>query len=78
MDDEQISDAPILILCNKIDMPTAYSEDQVRGYFGIQTTGKGKIAMDQLNSRPVEIFMCSVLKKQGYGEGFQWLSQYIS
>jgi len=78
MDDEQIQHAPILILCNKIDCPTAYSEDQVRGFFGVQTTGKGKIALDQLNTRPIEIFMCSVLKKQGYGEGFQWLSQYIN
>merc|ERR1711953_1402642 len=39
MDDEQIEHAPILILCNKIDCPTAYSEDQVRGFFGVQTTG---------------------------------------
>ena len=78
MEDEQIEHAPILVLCNKIDMPTAYSEDQVRGYFGIQTTGKGKVPLDQLNKRPIEVFMCSVLKKQGYGEGFQWLSQYIS
>ena len=79
MNDEQIADAPILILCNKIDMPTAYSEDQIRSYFGFQTTGKGKVSRDGLGERrPVEIFMCSVLKKQGYGEGFQWLSQYIS
>lgn len=69
----------LLVLCNKIDLPTACNEDQIRGFFGIQTTGKGKVALSDLNgTRPVEIFMCSVLKKQGYGEGFTWLSQYIT
>jgi GTP-binding protein SAR1 len=79
MADEAIADAPILILGNKIDMAMACNEDQCRGFFGIQTTGKGKVPLENLNgNRPVEIFMCSVLKKQGYGEAFTWLSQYIN
>jgi len=77
--DEQLSNCPVLILGNKIDRPGAASEDQIRGYFGLhgQTTGKGKIARSELMGRPLELFMCSVLKRQGYGEGFRWLAQYI-
>ena len=40
--DEQISNAPVLVLGNKIDVPGAASEDEIRVYFGLhgQTTGK--------------------------------------
>uniref|UniRef100_A0A3Q3NGE9 small monomeric GTPase n=1 Tax=Mastacembelus armatus TaxID=205130 RepID=A0A3Q3NGE9_9TELE len=77
--DETISNVPVLILGNKIDRPEAISEDGLRGMFGLHghTTGKGKVSLKELNSRPMEVFMCSVLKRQGYGDGFRWLSQYI-
>nr|CAB3265862.1 GTP-binding protein SAR1b [Phallusia mammillata] len=76
--DEQIANAPVLILGNKIDMPTAVSEDELRSFFRLRSTGKGQVSVDSLGgARPTELFMCSVLKKQGYGEGFRWLSQYI-
>jgi len=80
INDEQISSAPILILGNKIDIPGAASEDEIRHYFGLQslTTGKGTVARSDLAGRPLELFMCSVLKRQGYGEGFRWLAQYIN
>ena len=42
MTDEQVANAPILILGNKIDVPHAASEDEIRTNFGLhgQTTGK--------------------------------------
>jgi GTP-binding protein SAR1 len=78
--DEQIASAPILILGNKIDVPGAASEDEIRHFFGLHslTTGKGTVARTELSTRPLELFMCSVLKRQGYGEGFRWLAQYIN
>ncbi|XP_015903750.1 small COPII coat GTPase SAR1 [Parasteatoda tepidariorum] len=77
--DEQLSNCPVLILGNKIDKPGAASEDEMRAYFNLygQTTGKSKIPRSEIPGRPLELFMCSVLKKQGYGEGFRWLAEYI-
>ncbi|CAO2642926.1 GTP-binding protein SAR1b [Lemmus lemmus] len=79
MTDETIANVPILILGNKIDRPEAISEDRLREMFGLygQTTGKGSVSLKELNARPLEVFMCSVLKRQGYGEGFRWMAQYI-
>ncbi|CAH1996375.1 unnamed protein product [Acanthoscelides obtectus] len=77
--DETLSNCPVLILGNKIDLPGAASEDELRNYYALygQTTGKGKVPRSDLPGRPLELFMCSILKRQGYGEGFRWLAQYI-
>lgn len=77
--DEQLATCPVLILGNKIDLNGATSEDYMRQMFGLYgiTTGKGNISTKDLQGRPIELFMCSVLKKQGYGEGFRWLAQFI-
>ena len=76
---EGLTDVPFLILANKIDVPQAASEEEVRGALGLHnmTTGKGTVAVAG-GVRAIEIFCCSVVKRMGYKEGFQWLSQYIA
>ena len=77
---EDLSKTPFLILGNKIDLPTAVSEEELRYHLGLtQTTGKGKNMQNVMASgiRPIEVYMCSVVRRMGYFEGFQWISQFI-
>ncbi|KAL7671139.1 hypothetical protein ACOME3_006047 [Neoechinorhynchus agilis] len=76
---EDVINCPVLVLGNKIDKPGAAAEYELVHALGVQQsmTGKGKISRQEINGRPLEVFMCSILKKQGYGEGFRWLTQYF-
>ncbi|KAL9265966.1 GTP-binding protein SAR1A-like protein [Drosera capensis] len=79
LSDEALANVPFLILGNKIDIPYAASEDELRYALGLTsfTTGKGKVNLADSNVRPLEVFMCSIVRKMGYGDGFKWVSQYI-
>lgn len=78
LSDEALANVPFLILGNKIDIPYAASEEELRFHLGLAncTTGKGKVNLAGTNVRPLEVFMCSIVRKMGYGDGFKWVSQY--
>ncbi|CAM6112182.1 unnamed protein product [Calypogeia fissa] len=76
--DETLAEVPLLVLGNKVDIPYATSEEELKYNLGLSeiATGKGKVKLEK-DIRPIEVFMCSVVRKMGYGEGFKWMSRYI-
>eukprot|EP01121_Diplochlamys_sp_Union-15-3_P021677 TRINITY_DN88_c0_g1_i1.p1 TRINITY_DN88_c0_g1~~TRINITY_DN88_c0_g1_i1.p1 ORF type:complete len:192 (-),score=20.66 TRINITY_DN88_c0_g1_i1:81-656(-) len=75
---DDLSHVPFLVLGNKIDVHNAVSEEQLRSALGLsQTFGKTTSASLAKEVRPIEVFMCSIVRRQGFKEGFQWLSQFI-
>ncbi len=68
--DEQIAAAPVLILGNKIDLPGAASEDELRHMFGLhgQTTGRvSLIIVLWLSMGLVKTLMLFCFFKEGRG-----------
>ena len=75
----ELSNVPIAILGNKIDKKGAASEEELRESLGLTyelTWGKDPKKKTG-TGRPTEIFMCSVAKRMGYIEAFQWISNFL-
>jgi GTP-binding protein SAR1 len=75
----ELSNVPIAILGNKIDKKGAASEEELREAYGLPyevTWGKDPKKKTG-TGRPIEIFMCSVAKRMGYVEAFQWISNFL-
>merc|ERR1712194_109687 len=80
LEDPCLADVPIAVLGNKIDIPVAASEDELRNALGLfqhMTYGRDLKKGAAASARPVELFMVSVIRRMGYAEGFQWLSQFL-
>ena len=75
----ELSNVPFVVFGNKIDKKESYKEEELRELLGLpfhQTFGK-EPAQKNPGARPIELFMCSVVKRVGYQDGFTWLSQFI-
>merc|ERR1712151_433329 len=79
LDDPALSRVPFAILGNTIDIPVAASEDELRNQLGLHAhmlAGK-EIQKGDQTCRPIEMFMCSVVKRMGYAEAFSWLAKLV-
>ena len=75
--DQRYSNVPILIFGNKIDKAemNPMSEAEMRLVYGLEnTTGKMTKSSNLDGMRPIELFMCSVLRKANLQEGLQWIA----
>lgn len=75
---DELSKVPFLVLGNKIDVPQAVSEDELRAALGlIETYGKESKGDQNSDFRPIELYMCSVVRRMGYADGFRWMAQFL-
>jgi len=74
----ELEGVPFVILGNKVDLPTAVTEDELRRSLGL---GSDNNYWGSANTGPVErklnVFMCSVVKGVGYRDAFLWIGQQI-
>ena len=69
---------PFVVLGNKIDVARAASEDELRAALGLyETWGKEKGPDAESTVRPMEVFMCSVVRRMGYADGFKWMANFL-
>lgn len=67
---DELANVPFLVLGNKIDVPRAASEDELRSALGLyETYGKETKPDANPGVRPVELYMCSVVRRMGYADG---------
>eukprot|EP00382_Lankesteria_abbotti_P005689 CAMPEP_0113847080 /NCGR_PEP_ID=MMETSP0372-20130328/1666_1 /TAXON_ID=340204 /ORGANISM="Lankesteria abbotti" /LENGTH=192 /DNA_ID=CAMNT_0000816299 /DNA_START=31 /DNA_END=609 /DNA_ORIENTATION=- /assembly_acc=CAM_ASM_000359 len=79
LDSQELQTVPFVVLGNKIDISVAAKEDELRqalGLFSHVTYGHDR--KGESDVRPVELFMCSVVRKMGYAEAFKWLHQFLN
>ena len=75
----ELDGIPIAILVNKIDLAGCASAEEIVCSFDLyhHITGKSVVHRSKMEGkRPLEVFPISVLKRQGYGDAFKWISNF--
>jgi len=78
LEEDDLLQVPFLVLGNKIDHPEAVSEEELASCLGLSGQLTGKEGKGPQGARPLEVFMCSIIQRQGYCEGFEWLARFLS
>ncbi|MFY7868340.1 MAG: GTP-binding protein Sar1 [Exiguobacterium sp.] len=68
---DALAGIPFLVLGNKIDMPGCIPGHEMGPLLGISGSEGRK------GVRPIGLFMCSVVRRSGYGDGFRWLMEQL-
>lgn len=77
--DPRLTGVPLVVLGNKIDLAAAASEQELRSVLGMtQTTGRNTPMKNfHDGTRPLELFMCSVVGRSGHVDPIRWLAMYF-
>ncbi|MES1902024.1 MAG: GTP-binding protein SAR1a [Paramarteilia canceri] len=84
LNESSVQNVPIAILANKIDIRNSASEEEICNVLQIGQLRTGKeikasgSAKEANGIRPLEIFMCSLIKDQGFVEPFRWLAGHTN
>ena len=70
---EKLQTTPFLILGNKIDLPNAATEEELKEMLRLDAF----LYSEDQDRRPMQVFMCSLTQNTGCVEGFSWLSQCL-
>lgn len=66
----ELANLPVAILGNKIDKSGAASEEEIREALDLNN-------IFAKETRSIELFMCSVVKKTGFARALEWIEQFL-
>lgn len=66
----ELANIPICILGNKVDKTSAVKKEELIEALDIDS-------FKLKDSRPMNLYMCSVTKRSGYSDAFNWLTEYL-
>ena len=76
----ELQNLPVVVFGNKVDKKEALKEEEFREIMGLPfhlTKGKDPNKLNPGARCNIEVFMCSVKARAGYGDGFTWLSSFL-